>query len=278
MNRTLLMSALTLMAGSALAIDFENPPYNGSAGGTLLSGQDGWYLPPAGGTDYNVYTYAGNTLGVVANPGGGGDQFAAGRSGGTGAFGRAQKDYNWASAPGFDVSYDVNNTYAGQPPATQNLASWSLQDSTTSRSFIALNTWDDVNTAASWNVQFNVYDAAGVAMNNQSPGAAWAGLTLNHWYRLTHRIDFTNNAVVSTTILDLHTNTSNTFNPTNWYLTGGSAPTLPLPTGYRFFAGGTVAGNTNAVDNFSITAVPEPGTFLAIGAGLALLIARRRRK
>jgi hypothetical protein len=276
MNRTLLMSALALMAGSALAIDFENPPYNGSAAGTLLTGQDGWYLPAAGGADWNVYTYAGNTLGVVANPGGGGSQFAAGRS--LGANARAQKDFNWGSAPGFDVSYDVNNTYSGQPPAVDNIASWSLQDSVTSRSMIALNTWTDPNTATNWDVEFNVFDAAGVATNNLSPGAAWTNLTLNHWYRLTHRIDFTNNAVVSTTILDLHTGVSNTFNPTGWYLTGGSAPTAPLPTGYRFFAGGTTPGNTNAVDNFTITPVPEPGTFVAIGAGLALLVARRRRK
>src|SRR5688572_10054425 len=171
MNRTLALSALALMAGSALAIDFENPPYNGSAGGTLLTGQDGWYLPAAGGADYNVFTYAGNTLGVVANPGGGGGQFAAGRS--LGANARAQKDFNWGSAPGFDVSYDVNNTYAGQPPAVDNIASWSLQDSTTSRSMIALNTWTDPVTATNWDVEFNVFDAAGIATNNLSPGAAW---------------------------------------------------------------------------------------------------------
>src|SRR5687768_913836 len=94
MKRTLALSALATMAASALAIDFENPPYNGSAGGTILTGQDGWYLPPVGGVDWNVFTYAGNTMGVVANPGGGGAQFIGGISAGT-TFARAQKDFAW---------------------------------------------------------------------------------------------------------------------------------------------------------------------------------------
>lgn len=269
------MSALATMAGSALAIDFETPTYTGSATGTLLTGQDGWYLPAAGGADWNVFTYAGNTLGVVANPGGGGDQFASGTS--LGANARAQKDVDWSSAPGYDVSYDINNQFLGVLPATQNIASWSLQDSVSTASLIALNVWDDLPSAATWSVQFNVFDAGGLATNNLSPGASWSGLQTNHWYRLTHRIDFVNNRLVSTMITDLHTATSATFSTSDWYLQGGSAGGFPRPTGFRFFAGGTVSGNTSATDNFTMTVVPEPGTFIAIGAGLALLALRRRR-
>jgi hypothetical protein len=267
------------MAASALAIDFENPPYSGSAGGTLLTGQDGWYLPVVGSTDWNVHTYAGNTLGVVANPAGGGSQFAAGVSQGTTpstAFARAQRAENWGASPAFVVSYDVNHQYLGQLPTAQNLGSWSLQPSTTAITGQDLHVWDDINTAASWSLQFNLFDAAGAPILNQSPGASWVGLQLNHWYRVEHTISFVNNQWTSTSITDLHTNVTDTFNTTSWYMSGGTNPILPMPTDHRFFAGGNT-GNTFAVDNLSITPVPEPGTFIAIGAGLALLALRRRR-
>ena len=276
MKRTLALSALAIMAASALAIDFEAPGYTGSASGTLLTGQNGWYLPVTGSTDWNVYTYAGNTMGVVANPGGGGDQFAGGISAGGTAFARAQLDIDWASSPAWVVSYDVNHQYLGTLPTAQNLGSWSLQPSTTNITGQDLHVWDDVNTAASWSLQFNMFDAAGVALNNQSPGAAWTALQLNHWYRVTHTISFATNQWTETSITDLHTGVTNTANPT-WYMSGGTNPTLPLPTAARFFAGGA-AGNAFAADNFTFTAVPEPGTVIAVGAGLALLIARRRRK
>ena len=277
MKRTLILSMLVTMAASALAIDFEAPTYNGSAGGTLLTGQDGWYNPVAGSADWNVFTYSGNTMGVVANPGGGGDQFAGGVSQGGTAFARSQKAFNWGSSPAFVVSYDVNHQFLGTLPTAQNLGSWSLQPSTTNLTGQDLHVWDDVNTAASWSLQFNLFDAGGIATPALSPGAAWVGLQLNHWYRVEHTISFANNQFVETKLTDLHTNTTNTFTPTGWYMSGGTNPTLPLPTDYRFFAGGN-AGNAFAVDNVTITAVPEPGTFIAIGAGLALLVARRRRK
>ena len=277
MNRTIVLSALTLMAGSALAIDFENPPYNGSAGGTLLTGQDGWYNPVAGSSDWNVFTYAGNSMGVVANPAGGGSQFAGGVSAGGTAFARTQRAENWGASPAFVVSYDVNHQFLGQLPTAQNLGSWSLQPSTTNRTGQDLHVWDDVNTAAAWSLQFNLFDSTGLATPNLSPGAAWTGLQLNHWYRVEHTISFATNQWTQTKLTDLHTNTVNTFVPTGWYMSGGTTPTLPMPTDHRFFAGGA-AGNAFAVDNFVVTPVPEPGTFVAIGAGLALLVARRRRK
>ena len=46
-----------------------------------------------------------------------------------------------------------------------------------------------------------------------------------------------------------------TANPTGWYLFGGSAPTQPLPTDIRCFAGGSgtgIFGNISAWDNISI--------------------------
>jgi hypothetical protein len=266
------------LAGSALAIDFENPPYNGSAGGTLLTGQDGWYNPVVGSTDWSVFTYAGNTMGVSANPAGGGDQFAGVISQGGAAFGRAQKDFDFGSAPGFDITYDVNHQFLGILPATQNLASWSLQPSATNRSIQDLHVWDDLNTAASWSVAFLVAPQGGGAQVQVSPGVEWTGLQLNHWYRISHTIEFVTNRMTRTSLTDLHTNTTFSFNPTDWYMTGGEAGTLPMPTSYRFFAGVATAGNAMDIDNFTIDVVPEPGPFIAIGAGLALLVARRRRK
>ena len=55
------------VAGAQYGSDFE--ALNGSAGGTVLTGQDMYYIP--GGTnsiDFNVYTYSGNALGLPVNP------------------------------------------------------------------------------------------------------------------------------------------------------------------------------------------------------------------
>lgn len=76
-----LASGALLVAGQAGAqhsSGFEAPTYSGSAAGEIITGQDGYYIPVAGSIDGLVYTYAGNTYGVVANPTGG-DQFAAAR-------------------------------------------------------------------------------------------------------------------------------------------------------------------------------------------------------
>ncbi len=108
------------------------------------------------------------------------------------------------------------------------------------------------------------------------PGAAWVGLQLNHWYRIQHTISWTTNQWLETSITDLHTNTTSTVSSTTWYMTGGAAPSLALPTDHRFFVGGA-AGNAMAIDNYTVTVVPEPATFLALGAGIALLALRRRR-
>ena len=70
--------------------DFEAPLYVGSAGGTSITGQDGFYIPVADSLDGLVYTYAGNVLGIVQNPNGG-SQFAGvtGVTGGPVPFARA---------------------------------------------------------------------------------------------------------------------------------------------------------------------------------------------
>lgn len=277
MKRILGFIAIAVPMASAYAqysTGFESPGYTGSAGGTLLTGQQGWYVPVAGSIDHNVFTYAGNSFGVAANPTGG-SQFSAGVGGATPA--RAQHDLNMSVGDVWSFSYDVLGMYTGQLPAVNNLGSFSSQNFTLGahQSFIALNVWDDVNTAASWSAQYNVYDAAGVAINNQSAGSAWAGLTPNRWYRQETRVNFATNQVTFVAITDLTTNVTTSFSPTTWYLNGGANNPggLPRPTGFRMFAGG--ANSLMAFDNVS---VPEPATLAVLGLGVLAAAARRRKK
>jgi hypothetical protein len=281
LSKGVLLALGIAFAASATAqsttYDFESPTYSGSAGGTLLTGQQGWTLPA--GTDYSVFTYADNAPGLPVNPSGGG-QFLGGTSTGTNPA-RAQHTQNFSGGDGvWSVSYDFAARYNGTLPTAQNLGSFSLQPGT-ARSFIALNTWVDLNTGTNWNAQYNVFDAAGVAVNNQSPGAAWNNLEVNHWYRQNTTFDFNANRILEVSITDLATGTTTTTAPTNWFLAGGSASALPLPTDIRFFAGGA-AGNVMGWDNAAISIVPAPGALvtalLGVIPGAGLLLRRRWNK
>ena len=63
-------------ASAQFETGFEAPTYTGSPFGTILNGQDTFYQPEPGSETFLVYEYAGNSLGLPQNPGGG-DQFAA---------------------------------------------------------------------------------------------------------------------------------------------------------------------------------------------------------
>jgi hypothetical protein len=250
--------------------DFEG--LNGSPAGVPLTGQDGFYIP--GGTDsvdYNVHTYAGNSLGFPANPEGG-DQFVAGTGPASPTFARAQRDFAWADRDVWTVTYDFAGNFQGSGAAAQNLGSLSTQPSATSNGYIHLMTWVDINNPTNFNAFFLAFDAGGVqfAQPGASPGPEWENLEVNHWYRSQTVLDFATNQILEVSILDLETQQGATFNPTDWFL-GGRADD---PDSFRFFAGGGVAGNTLAFDNFSI--VPEPATaFLLLAGGF---LALRRRK
>ena len=148
-------------AGAQLVTNFESPPYNASATGTLLTGQQGWYVPVAGSPDYNAFTYAGNSLGLPANSTGGA-QFVGGVSAGT-VFARSQHDVDFSTASVWSFSYDVAHSFNGTLPSAQNLGSFSMANTatTTFRQLIALHTWVDPNTATNWNAGFNVFDVNG---------------------------------------------------------------------------------------------------------------------
>jgi hypothetical protein len=259
-------------AQADLSINFEAPLYNGSAAGTILTGQDGWTRPA--GIDGNVHTYAGNSLGLGANWSGGRQFMGTVSTGGTN-FARGQHTNDFTTQSIWELSYDFAAVYLGVAPSAANLSSFSLQDSVAARSFIALNNFmDNANPANGWKAQYNVFNAAGAALATQSAGAGWENLAVNHWYRQTTVVDFATNAILWVRLMDLDTGTSVSVNPTGWYMSGGATPgARPIPTAIRMFGGGQ-AGNAMGWDNLSV--VPTPGAASLLLGGLVGLSRRRK--
>jgi hypothetical protein len=229
---------------------FEAPTYSGSPGGTLLTGQDGWYNPVAGSADYKVYTYAGNTYGIVQNPYGAA-QFVGGRHEGLAAFARAQHDYAWSSEDVWRVTYDVCTTYTAFPPAVDNIGSFSLQPSTTAAYLQSLYVWMDPNTPTLW--QSGYLTNENPVAPPVIPGAAWQNLSINHWYRESTLFRLSDHLILEVSIEDLTTGDVTVVSDPGWHLIN---PSNPLPTAFRFFTGGgagsSPAGNFVAWDNLHI--------------------------
>lgn len=263
--------------------DFEAPAYNGSAAGTALTngfgmgGQNSWYNPVAGSTDGNVYTYAGNAVGLVTNPTGG-SQFAAVRNSGATGFGRAQVPVNFSGGvwtAEFDICLD---RFGGVLPAINNLGSFSLQNSASARFWQTLYTWDNLATGNAWDANYTFFNAAGAQQTAALPGPAWDALNLNTWYRQSTTWDFNTNQILSVSIDNLHDANPATVvdvSGLGWFLAGGSSPTQPLPTDVRFFAGGGI--NNPYVFGFdNVSVVPAPASLMLLGLG-GLIAGRRRR-
>ncbi|MCC6661730.1 MAG: hypothetical protein IT437_12690 [Phycisphaerales bacterium] len=276
-------AALCLAAGASAQVvysmDFEAPVYAGSAAGTPLTtgfgggGQDGWYNPVSGSNDTKVYTVVGNTYNVSANPQGG-DQFQVGDLTPAGGFGRAQHAIAFTGGK-WKATWDCTGLYAGTLPAPDNLGSFSLQPSTTSRYFQQLMAWGSTAigpapnaanytaTADKFHIAYGYFiNAAATAPTFATPGPEWRDLPVNHWYRCTVSWDFDTAQVTECTIQDLTTGgplATVDVTPLNWYLFGGPASTKPLPTDVRIFAGGGSgtgpAGNVTAFDNISFEKV-----------------------
>lgn len=250
--------------GQTFTTGFESPPFNGSAAGTTINGQDMWFTPAvAGSFDGFVLTYASNAYGLPMNTGGG-TQFLGSRSAGGTGFSRAQREGITFSNITV-VSYEAAaGTYAGTLPSAQNLGSFSLAPepnpaAPSIRTYIQLNTWVDVATATAWNAGYLPYSATGVQAVQPGlfPGPEWQNLPLNNWFRFVTVIDFTLNRITEVSITNLTTGVTTTANPVDWFIGGGQTSTLPIPTGVRFFAGGA-GGNTMGWDNLRVgPPVPE---------------------
>ncbi len=255
------MAALAAVAQAQYSSDYES--LVASDVGVILTGQDGYYIPPATSSiDYLAYKYAGNVLGIPANPNGG-EQFVAGTGpgpdmAGTLFFARAQRDVSYASADVWTTSYDVCITFTGILPSAQNVGSFSTQVTSLEATFIQLVRWTDPVTAANWNADAVWFDAAGNSLTETIPDAGFQNLTVNHWYRRSATFDFVSNRILEVSVTDLTSGTTATYNPPDRYLFGGSAG-APRPSAFRLFAGGSVAGNTLAFDNVDIAPASSGG-------------------
>lgn len=266
-------ATFTFCGISALAqydsMGFE--PLDASADGVLLTGQDGYYIPDGTvSVDFYAYTYTDNVLGVPANPDGE-NQFVAGVGPGGGAYARAQRESPWGSGV-WELSYDVCAFYLGVPPSSDNIGSFSVQPYPGSASYINLFSWEDINTADAWRVSYYAYQEDGTIMTlpGEFAGDAWHNLTLSHWYRLGTLLDFDSNRIIQVSITDIITGDSAVYNPTTWYMEGGSGGSTE-PTGFRLFAGGGNADNGVAWDNATIAPGVAP-FMLALGGSCTDLI------
>jgi hypothetical protein len=265
--------SLTLAAGAAygqFSANFEAPAYNGSAAGTVITGQQAWYIPPVGGVDGNVFTYAGNALGIVANPQGGA-QFEAGLGAATPA--RAQHDVNFSAGGLWQASWDCTGKWQGALPATNNIGSWSMQDSASTRYFQQLMSWggagnnyqgpnspppDHTATGDMFHIHWGYFTSASpTTIAFAVPSAAWLSLPVDHWYHITVKWDFNAAQIREVSIRDITANgptITDDVTSLGWYLRGGPNSLDPLPTAVRLFAGGP--GDISAWDNLVVQPAP----------------------
>jgi hypothetical protein len=267
-----LISALTLFAAAGTAsaqytTGFEGPLFTPG----IITGQDLFYIPTAGGIDGTIQTYAGNTQTIPQNPFGGAQyQSSASQGNAATTFARSQRDTTWTLTT-WTATFDFCGAYIGAPgAAAQNLGSFSTQPYTAvtpNNGWIMLLSFTDPLNPTTFQAGINAADAAGVATPQPGyfPSPAWQNLPMNRWFRFSLTTNFQTAQIIAAQITDLTTCATTSVDLTNiaspLYCSGGAvALTTPL-TGFRLFGGGGV-GNVAAYDNINIVegGLPSPPT------------------
>ncbi len=251
---------------------FEPPTYSPG----VLTDQNSWYNPiPESSTNWSVYLYASNPLGIGVNPGGAAQMIAAVKDT-SGFFPRAQKNFDWNQRSAWLVSYDVYVSFDSSfGDNYDNIGSFSLQPSgSTTKYFIDLFQWVTPTTVEQvgnpndgWRMTWVVSDSGGSGsfIVYFEPPNPFHGLQINKWYRRFVAFDFTAGHVVKVGVRDLATGETwaTPVGPSAdfpyWYLINYN--TGDIPTAFRFFVGGGTGanqGNILAVDNLAFTAF-SPG-------------------
>jgi hypothetical protein len=252
------------VAAQGYSTDYET--FVASPTGTPCAGQDGFYIPAvAGSIDGAIYTYAGNPIGIPANANGGAN-FWAGVSQGGSAFARSQRALTLPTGQ-IRVEYDVCCNFIGTATPVNNVGSFSFQPSTSAIYVNLLATWPATVTfpPTTWNADL-------VAGSGAPPGTvtlsladpAFQNLALGVWHHWGVTIDLATGYHVLFTIRNGVTGITTNFVPATPILLPTAAVAAPLPTDFRFFAGGTTAGNVFAIDNVTITYAAQ---YTAFGAG-----------
>lgn len=230
--------------------DFET--FTASATGTPCAGQDGFYVPAVTGTiDGAIYTYAGNSLGILPNPNGGANFYAGVSAGGT-AFARSQRTLTLPTGR-ILIEYDVACNFVGTVTPTQNIGSVSFQPSATNAHVNFLARWSSlVFPPTSWNADFVLGPSPTAGTQGPVADPAFQNLALGVWHHWGITVDLVAGVYVDFRITNGVSGITTVYIP----------PTpLALPgqglgagaTDFRLFTGGTAAGNVFAVDNLRIT-------------------------
>ena len=263
------LCASCVRAGT-IGFGFESPVYNGSASGTSLTNQDGWYLGGGPGTPGGVvYTYAGTGIPVAP---GGGAQFAAL----IGPSAREQHDIDFSSASTWSVTFDVLTHYAGS--STSPIGTFTMVHTANGTyQFRATDRWD--LTGGTWSMFFDVYHSNGDQWGTQDTQVgAFHGLSTDHWYQEQVVFDAASNRILLVSMYDPGTAAGASFSPTGWYLGGGASASFSGDAILMY--GGPSSGSGNAIgfDNILLQSVPEPATWMLLLSGAAALCCLRRRK
>lgn len=271
--RALTTAAVAAACSAAAMAQYSSGGFESLTPG-VITGQDAYYVPAAGGVDGAVRTYVDlAAAGWAVNPEG--DCQAAFTARADLNCCRAQRDNGWATSGVWRLGFDFNVRFTGDintipaPRTINNTGSFSLQPYP-GAGCVLLLAWDDPNdpnAATSDDLTYSLWTIAFAADDTQ-PGAGFTlspffGLSANRWYQATFLIDITANKIGSVTMRDIAANSSlGTWDAANdpggvTYLDGGATRVADL-TGFRMFGGGQTCatgqnlGNSIAWDNVCI--------------------------